>query len=149
MTTGSCGTGCTYLDGSRRYMYYAANHPTDTICDASIGLAVSDDGEHYERHPESPVITCDPRYYVTPDKPLKVFGHGHGHVDCRDLCVVKDPDGRGYWGYFAARIDARRMCPHFGHCACSFRRFGSLGTASSLFYAQSVRLCRGSRCFLS
>lgn len=103
---GELWTGCTYLDGSRRYMYYAANHPTDTICDASIGLAVSDDGEHYERHPESPVITCDPRYYVTPDKPLKVFGHGHGHVDCRDLCVVKDPDGRGYWGYFAARIDA-------------------------------------------
>lgn len=102
---GELWTGCTCLDGARRYMFYTANHPTEHgYCDSAIGLAVSDDGERYERHPDSPVLRCDGRYYATAEQPLRIVRHGHGLVDCRDLCVVKDPDGRGYWGYFAARI---------------------------------------------
>lgn len=101
---GELWTGCTFLEDNRRYMYYATNHWDGEMTDSAIGLAVSDDGEHYTRHPESPVITCDPARYITRQTPSKLCGHGFSHVDCRDLCVVRDPEGKGYWGYFAARV---------------------------------------------
>ena len=62
---GDLWTGCTFLKDGRRYMYYTANHRIGDINDSSIGLAVSDDGINYVRHPESPVIRCNPELYAS------------------------------------------------------------------------------------
>lgn len=109
---GDLWTGCTFLKDGRRYMYYTANHRIGDINDSSIGLAVSDDGINYVRHPESPVIRCNPELYASYENQIRLIGHGEKLIDCRDLCVVKDPDGDGYYGYFAARV-------HSDSCAAS------------------------------
>ncbi len=103
---GELWTACTYVENGRRYMYYTCNHWDGEKTDEAIGLAISDDGKTYTRHPESPVISCDAKYYINRQNLSPLRGHGRNVVDCRDLCVVKDPDGNGYWGYFAARVHA-------------------------------------------
>ena len=92
-------TGSMFEWQGRFWLLYTARKRGDFLLQ-KIGLAVSDDLEHWERHRDNPVMTADPRWYQTrPDAgPLKI-------EDWRDpyLCLV---DGRP-----TALITARTAIP--------------------------------------
>jgi beta-fructofuranosidase len=88
------------------YLFYTARSSREGGTVNRIALATSTDGIHWQRHPENPVITPDPRWYIGEKGLPGTRCHGYPIVDCRDLCVVKDPDGEGYYGFYAARRPA-------------------------------------------
>jgi hypothetical protein len=76
-----------------------------------IGLATSQDLETWTRYPGNPVISPDPTYYISKDKPLPPPQFKdqdrmriRGTVDCRDLIMVPDPAGDRWFGFYAARV---------------------------------------------
>lgn len=84
------------------YLFYTARcsaHPGDNY----IALATSRDGENWVKHPGNPIITPDPRWYHGVANPTRLACHGRPIVDCRDLCVVRDQEKGGFWGFYAAR----------------------------------------------
>ena len=106
-------TGCVLGHQGTFYMYYTMRASADLSNGQRIGLATSRDLTHWQRHPGNPVIEPDPRYYVSHAKPLppgavspKDLPRVPGVVDCRDLFVVPDPQGRGWLGFYAARVPA-------------------------------------------
>lgn len=89
------------------YLFYTARSSAEDAQVNRIALATSLDGVSWTRYPDNPILIPDGRWYVNEHQPLKTYGHGHFIVDCRDLCVVEDPEGQGYWGFFAARRPSR------------------------------------------
>ena len=86
----------------KKYLYYTSH--SDRTCLEDIGLAMTEDNMHYEKLGR-PVLSPDPKYYISRPEELNVYVHASPRcVDCRDMCVVKDPKGNGWWGYFAARV---------------------------------------------
>ena len=57
-------------DDGRWWMYYTGTSREDGGDVQSIGLAVSDDLIHWEKHGTSPLVRADSRYYETLDKTL-------------------------------------------------------------------------------
>ena len=103
-------TGCVVEHAGRFYHFYTMRAKADLGFGASqrIGLALSDDLEHWERYSGNPVIVPDSRWYYSHDHPLPRGASDH-QVDCRDLLVVRDPSGDGWYGFFAARIPAEEL----------------------------------------
>ena len=99
-------TGCVVEDQGTLYMYYTARSSRENGQVNRIGLATSTDGYTWVRHPENPILTPDDRWYAGEKHQIELYGHGHPIMDCRDMCVVKDPNGDGWWGFFAARRHA-------------------------------------------
>lgn len=97
-------TGCVYKCGNKFHMYYTMRSTRDGGAGQHIGLAISDDLDTWVRYPGNPIISPDPRWYVSHDNPLF-----RGTVDCRDLIIVEHPDGGKWLGYYAARIPAGEM----------------------------------------
>ncbi|MDR1703457.1 MAG: hypothetical protein LBS19_02060 [Clostridiales bacterium] len=99
-------TGCTHGANGRHYMFYTMRGSRDNGRVQSIGAAVSDDGDLnvWTKYSENPVIVPDKQLYASPDNPAL-----YGTVDCRDLCIVNSPDGKGYYGFFAARVPSEEM----------------------------------------
>ena len=59
-----------------------------------IGLATSEDGEHFEEYSGNPILIPDEKIFVVRPK---------GNVtDCRDMHVVYDGKTNCYYGYFAS-----------------------------------------------
>jgi beta-fructofuranosidase len=81
------------------YFYYTMRSSVDGGYGQKIGLATSQDLEHWERYPGNPVLVPDDRWYVSYERPL-----AEHTVDCRDMVVIPDPNGEGWLGYFAARV---------------------------------------------
>lgn len=100
-------TGCVEKYEEMYYMYYTARSLKEQGQINRIALATSPDGWNWTRHAENPVLIPDGRWYANEHSPIQLYGHGHPIVDCRDMCVVKDPSGKGYWGFFAARKHAQ------------------------------------------
>lgn len=92
-------TGCACVADDRIYLYYTMRGSADNGNTERVGLAVSSDGETWQRHPESPVLTPDPGYYRAGGVPGV-----EGRVDCRDFMVTQDPEGNGWWGYYVVRV---------------------------------------------
>lgn len=92
-------TGCVYKRGDTFYLYYTMRSSRDGATGQRIGLAASVDLKSWERHSGNPIIVPDPAWYVSHDQPLP-----NGVVDCRDLVVVDSPDGKGWYGFYAARV---------------------------------------------
>ncbi len=92
-------TGCVVKNDGKFYLFYTMRSTIDHGGGQKIGLALSDDLEHWERFPGNPVIVPDNRYYVSYEHPL--LKH---IVDCRDMVVIPDPEGSGWLGYFATRV---------------------------------------------
>lgn len=109
-------TGCTYELGGKYYLFYTMKCSGEQGAVQRIALATSDDLYHWEKYPKNPVLTPDPRWYHTEENPAL-----YGLVDCRDLCIVKDPKGDGYYGYYAARIPAEEM-PEGAVVACCYTK---------------------------
>ena len=99
-------TGCVVKHKSKLYMYYTARSSRERGQVNRIALAFSNDGFGWERYAGNPVLTPDERWYASENNRLKLRGHGYPIMDCRDMCVVKDPEGNGWWGFFAARRHA-------------------------------------------
>lgn len=92
-------TGCVVEHAGKFYFYYTMRSSTDQGYGQKIGLATSDDLEHWTRHADNPVLIPDERYYVGYQHPLP-----KNCVDCRDMVVIRDPDGPGWLGFFATRV---------------------------------------------
>lgn len=105
-------TGCALWHNRRGYLYYTMRNRDPLTNIQHIGLAVSDDGYNWTRHPGNPVITPDPRWYATAGNPTPP-----NLVDCRDLLVIPHPQGRGWLGYYAARRPADEL-PKTSVIAC-------------------------------
>lgn len=101
-------TGCTIREKDKSYLFYTSRK--GAAGDASISVAVSSDDLTFEKSKNNPLFVPDGRYYDCPEKPCRFSMHGHPKgndgYDCRDLCVVKDPSGEFWWGFFAARRPA-------------------------------------------
>ena len=90
-------TGCALWHNQRGYLYYTMRNRDPQSNIQHIGLAVSDDGYSWTRHPGNPVITPDPKWYATVGNPTPNL------LDCRDLVVIPHPQGHGWLGYYATR----------------------------------------------
>ncbi len=87
--TGCCMTG---KDGLH-YIYYTMRNAKG---DEKIGVALSEDLEHFEVYKGNPVLEADPKIFDTTST---------DKVNCRDLLVVYEENEDLYYGYFAAMAD--------------------------------------------
>lgn len=99
-------TGCVVRAGETFFLFYTARSSRERGSINRIALATSRDTVHWERHPGNPIITPDSRWYHGESNPRPFTRSLWPTVDCRDLCVVRDPEGTGYWGFYAARQPA-------------------------------------------
>ena len=104
-------TGCVMEHAGLYYLYFTMRSTRDEGNGQHIGLATSPDLETWTRHPGNPVISPDPAYYISHEKPLPAPHFTHqdrtrirGTVDCRDLVIFPDPSGKGWFGFYAARV---------------------------------------------
>lgn len=97
-------TGCSYERNGKYYLFYTMKSSRENGAVQRIALATSEDLEHWQKYPGNPILTPDPRWYHTEKNPAL-----YGLVDCRDLCIVNDPAGDGYYGFYAARVPAGEM----------------------------------------
>ncbi len=97
-------TGCATEKDNTCYLYYTRRATDDDGLAQSIGLAQSNDFVHFEKHANNPVLTPDPSFMCSLENPAR-----NGIVDCRDLLVVKDPEGDGYVGFYAGRRPSEEM----------------------------------------
>lgn len=97
-------TGCATKHDGRFYLYYTMRSSTNQAKKQHIGLATSENLETWERYSGNPVISPDPRWYVSHDNPLPC-----GVVDCRDLVVVRHPDEDVWLGFYAAMKHAEEL----------------------------------------
>ncbi len=75
------------------YQFYTAINQAEQGRVQRIGLAISTDLTHWERHPGNPVLTADPRWYETANQ------HPAGEEHWRDPYVIFDAE-RGAWLMF-------------------------------------------------
>lgn len=97
-------TGSTVEHDGRYYMYYTIRSSASGGKVQAIGLAVSDDLTTWRKREDNPVLTPDPRWYNTEERPSP-----NGIVDCRDLMVVKHDRRPGWFGVFATRIPTEEL----------------------------------------
>lgn len=82
-------TGCTVKIGDRYACFYgSATHGQ------KIGVMLSDDLVHWEKHPGDPILGIEPPHY--------------SGRDWRDLCALYDPDERRWHGYVCAQTGGGR-----------------------------------------
>lgn len=101
---GDLWTGCVYVENGKHYLYYTGNHFNGEITEEGICLAISDDGFNFKRYENNPIIIPSSEFFATRDNMVQCEKHGFKLEDCRDMCVVKDRNGNGYWGYYAVRM---------------------------------------------
>lgn len=109
-------TGCAFEKNDDCFLYYTQRSSEDGGLIQRIALATSRDWVHFTKFSGNPVIEPDPDVYCTREHPAR-----HGIVDCRDLIVVENPDGEGYYGFFAARRPSEEM-PEGAAIACVYSK---------------------------
>jgi beta-fructofuranosidase len=100
-------TGCTIEHDGLLYLYYTARSSAEGGKVERIALATSEDGVQWQRR--GVVIEPDSRFYCARGNLSPLRGHASGHVDCRDLIVVRDPESDWFYGFFAARRQAAEI----------------------------------------
>jgi beta-fructofuranosidase len=99
-------TGSVVKKDNTFYLFYTARCSREKGTVQRIFLAISSDAIHWERWGYNPVISPDSTWYHGEKNPRYHTRALWPTVDCRDLCVVKDPQSDWYYGYFAARRPA-------------------------------------------
>lgn len=101
-------TGCTLFHAGVFHLFYTMRSARDASRSSyggggiqRIGLATSRDLLHWQRYPNNPVLTPDPRWYVHEGKP-----EPGNKVGCRDMKIIRDPAGDGWIGFYAATVPA-------------------------------------------
>lgn len=103
-------TGCVVKNDGTWYLYYSNNHHENGRTVSGMCLATSTDGVEWVKHVDNPIITPDPRWYHTAENGnLEHYYHCYPDVDCRDLMVIKDPEGPGWLGYVVVRLKSGGM----------------------------------------
>lgn len=107
-------TGCTFENNNQYYMYYTMRCSREQGKMQRMGLATSRDLYQWEKYEDNPIFVPDPTYYCSLENPSE-----NDIVDCRDMIVVKDPKGDGFYGFYAARVPAEEM-PEGAVIACAY-----------------------------
>lgn len=95
-------TGCTIENEGKYYTFYTMRK----WAGQRIGVAVSDDLFSWKEYEGNPVIVPDKRWFITFSENSRTGNHPNwDRVDCRDMVVVKDKTGNGFYGYFVSSSD--------------------------------------------
>lgn len=95
-------TGCTVELNNRYYLFYTGRKRSEQGRIQRIGVAVSDDLNHFGKIPQNPILVADKCWYEdTVD-----FSSVYPHVAWRDPYVVKDPNSDYHYAFITARINA-------------------------------------------
>ena len=92
---------CVALENGRYYMWYSGSRGEVDLRVFALGLATSDDGLHFTRHPASPVCTLD-------DRPL----HPHPHPGAPPGRLPAARGGQAAYVFFLDRLPLWRHTPH-------------------------------------
>lgn len=95
-------TGCTIENQGKYYTFYTMRK----WAGQRIGVAMSDDLFSWKEYEGNPVIVPDKRWFITFSGNSSADNHANwDRVDCRDMVVVKDKAGTGFYGYFVSSSD--------------------------------------------
>lgn len=99
-------TGCSIYHDEKFYTFYTPRCSNDQGTINRTALAMSVDGIAWEKHHKNPLFVPDPRWYYTDKNQAALAIHCWPFVDCRDICVVPDPEENGFWGFVVMRVPA-------------------------------------------
>lgn len=125
LTTGQPGswddytiwTGSVIVRDSTAYMFYTGRCRAEQGMVQRIGLAISKDLVHWERHPANPLVEVDTRWYE-PQNPMRWEGQAW-----RDPYVIYSPDDDMYYMFLSARVNTG---PHDGRGVIGLARSNDL-----------------------
>ena len=101
-------TGCTVEHEGTYYTFYTMRKGQGQ----RIGVAASKDMYEWEEYEGNPVLVPDEEWFITfANENVSNHADWGATVDCRDMLVVKDEEGEGYWGYFVASADTGMTTP--------------------------------------
>lgn len=101
-------TGCTIEHDGVFYTYYTMRKGQGQ----RIGVATSKDMYEWEEYEGNPILVPDEQWFVTfANENVSNNAAWGGTVDCRDMVVVKDEEGEGFWGYFVASAEHGMTTP--------------------------------------
>lgn len=101
-------TGCTIERDGLYYTFYTMRKGQGQ----RIGAATSEDMYEWEEYEGNPVLVPDEKWFITfANENASNHAAWGATVDCRDMLVIKDEEGDGYWGYFVASADTGKTTP--------------------------------------
>jgi beta-fructofuranosidase len=92
-------TGCVVERQENYYMFYTSSSRSEKGKIQHIGLAISDDLIHWERHPANPIIEADSQWYE------KLDGPEVSEEAWRDPYVIYDEVSDIYYALLCARVN--------------------------------------------
>ncbi len=92
-------TGSVTIRDGLAYMFYTALSKSERAPVQRIGLAISSDLEHWERHPGNPLLEVDTRWYESQSTELSEA------QTWRDPYIVYAPDEQAYYMFLSARVN--------------------------------------------
>lgn len=95
----SIWTGSVIIKSDRAYMFYTGLSRSERAPIQRIGLAVSTDLVHWERHPDNPLLEVDTRWYEAQDT------ERWDAQTWRDPYVVYAQDEGAYYMFLSARVN--------------------------------------------
>ena len=97
-----------FLEEGKWFMHYTGLDKSGPGQQQVIGLATSDDGIHWEKHPANPILRADPRWYE-PAIPREATYQekDFGRLAFRDPFIIRNPAGPKYGMAVVAR-DAKQ-----------------------------------------
>ena len=110
-------TGSVIIRNSLAYMFYTALSYNEKVPVQRIGLAVSSDLEHWERHPDNPLLEVDTRWYEVQNTEYQ------DAQTWRDPYVVYSSDEETYYMFLSARV---HHGPHDGRGVIGLARSTNL-----------------------
>lgn len=90
-------TGCAVWHRERAHLFYTMRGSANGGRIQAIGAAVGDTPDQFVRIAINPVLIPDSCWAATAESPVP------GLRDCRDLQIVPDPNGGGFFGFYATR----------------------------------------------
>ncbi|MBQ8814252.1 MAG: hypothetical protein IJZ85_07150 [Lachnospiraceae bacterium] len=101
-------TGCTVEHEGTYYTFYTMRKGLGQ----RIGVATSKDLYEWKEYEGNPVLVPNEQWFITfANENVSNHKAWGGVVDCRDMLVVKDDQGDGFWGYFVASADTGKTTP--------------------------------------
>lgn len=95
----SLWTGSVIKKDDLFYMFYTSRSSRENAKIQRIGIAVSEDLEHWEKHKDNPIIEADSKWYET----FQVSEDGFEHW--RDPYVIYNPQEKIYYAFICAKVN--------------------------------------------
>ena len=91
------------------YQYYTGLDISEPGQQQAVGLAISEDGIHWEKHPDNPVLRADPRWYEPAiPKEATYQEKDFRRLWFRDPCIIQEQES----GKFGMIVIARDLAHH-------------------------------------